>query len=646
MRIITTILLFVCFHANATIYYVSNSGNDAAVGTTTVTSWQSLSKVNGYAFNSGDSILLNKGDSWNEQLIPPRSNLYFGSYGTGAKPIITGFQAVTGWINEGGNIWSATFDNSVRYQNTVYINGALRAKGRYPNYGWLTIQSHIAKTQITGTLTGTPNYTGGEVVIRNNHWTLDHLPITNQTGGTIDIGNDPKTGIGIFYNLIDGNGYFIQNKESVLDTLNEWCYDTTTKTIKVYATSEPSVKASTIDTLVYMNGEDYITFSDIQFEGSNMVSFILNASTNTIFTNCDIIDHGGDGIQGEAIANFTFQNSTMDRIWNDGIVATDWYGSSSNSSINNSSFKNIGTKHGMGSNRFGTYTGVYFSGDKLIFRNNVLDNIGYIGLYFFGDSVSVENNEVSNFCFIKDDGAGIYTWMGGGVKPLGGIVRNNIVHDGLTASDGNAESSLATSGIYMDNETNYVTVDSNTVTGMPLAGIFLHIVDNINVKNNTLVNNNRQLKIEFGTNVSYKHNIMYATAAAGAAMELRITTMVSDSNYFLNEVDTTRAASLFGNYTLKRWQDSGYDIHSSRHIDSGITAATPVLLYNASTAATTTPLPGTYIDAIGGTYINSITFQPFKSALLFKSITDIVVADPIIPNKLNRKLKFQRVKLH
>src|SRR6187431_3285048 len=72
--------------ARATIYYVSNQGNDANNGTSKKTAWRTIAKVNASRFEPGDKILFKKGDTWNERLNPPSSGsagnaIIFGSYG-------------------------------------------------------------------------------------------------------------------------------------------------------------------------------------------------------------------------------------------------------------------------------------------------------------------------------------------------------------------------------------------------------------------------------------------------------------------------------------------------------------------------------------------------------------------------------------
>src|SRR5271166_1422795 len=98
-----------------TTYYVSSSlGSDGNNGTGVGTPWQTLAHVNVQTFLPGDSILLRRGDVWNESLVPPSSGasgnlISFDAYGTGAAPNLTGYYAVpsAAWVLVTGNAWKA-----------------------------------------------------------------------------------------------------------------------------------------------------------------------------------------------------------------------------------------------------------------------------------------------------------------------------------------------------------------------------------------------------------------------------------------------------------------------------------------------------------------------------------------------------------
>jgi hypothetical protein len=82
-----------------TTYYVdATGGNDGDLGTSEGTAWQTIGKVNGETFASGDSILFKRGETWvtaGSSLVPPSSGtagspITLADYGSGAKPIIDG----------------------------------------------------------------------------------------------------------------------------------------------------------------------------------------------------------------------------------------------------------------------------------------------------------------------------------------------------------------------------------------------------------------------------------------------------------------------------------------------------------------------------------------------------------------------------
>lgn len=88
---IAFVLAFVGTWANAATYYVSSSGSDSNNGTSTATPWADLSVSVG-KLNAGDTLLLKRGDTFNEtsSVNVVDASVTVGAYGTGARPIIDG----------------------------------------------------------------------------------------------------------------------------------------------------------------------------------------------------------------------------------------------------------------------------------------------------------------------------------------------------------------------------------------------------------------------------------------------------------------------------------------------------------------------------------------------------------------------------
>ena len=117
------------------VYYVSNAGSDSADGSIG-TPWQTVAKVNGLACGTasgqlgpGDQVLFQDGGTWREQLTIPcggssGSPITFGTYGSGAAPIISGANVIANgsWTAVVGSVAFAPNGGSV--PQTVTLSSA------------------------------------------------------------------------------------------------------------------------------------------------------------------------------------------------------------------------------------------------------------------------------------------------------------------------------------------------------------------------------------------------------------------------------------------------------------------------------------------------------------------------------------------
>ncbi len=507
MKIFVT-LIFISYlsHANATNYYFSTStGDDSrtpAQAKNSATPWKTLAKLNSFfsRLDGGDSILLKRGEIFYGNINISKSGLpqlpiVISAYGEGKLPSINGFAALTKWnLNKNGVYESIeTLDDSVL--NMVTLNNAEYPMGRYPNSnaankGWLIIDSHSSNNSITdNTLAMVPEWTGGEAVIRKNHYVTDRNIITSQKGNTLFLKS------GTQYAASDGFGYFIQNHIGTLDQFGEWYYDPKTKKLNVYfgdrLPSAYKVRAANINTLVTVRKQQYIVFENLSFEGADVRGFDLYYSQNISIKNCDISYSGMDAIDGFNSGNLLVENC---KISNSNNNALDLIGTCNDSQIKNNVIKNSGIYAGMAGNTSHSYSGININGDNNLIAYNEVDSSGYIGIRFAGNSVTVKNNYVNFFCFIKDDGGGIYT---GNTTPeiarYAQIIERNIILNGIGAKEGTSTITLQASGIYLDDNSANVQVIGNTVAYSNKAGILLHNSHDIFLWNNTSYDNATQL---------------------------------------------------------------------------------------------------------------------------------------------------------
>ena len=139
------VLLFLFgFRAGAAnFYFSSSSGNDSrtsAEAQNPATPWRSLSKLNSFfaSLQPGDSVLFKRGDTFYGTITVGRSGtvsspIVLSAYGSGAKPIISGFTTLSNWVSKGGGIYECYNASLGAEVKMVTLNNEVQAMGRYPN---------------------------------------------------------------------------------------------------------------------------------------------------------------------------------------------------------------------------------------------------------------------------------------------------------------------------------------------------------------------------------------------------------------------------------------------------------------------------------------------------------------------------------
>jgi hypothetical protein len=172
--------------AYATSYFVDGvAGNDARDGLADATSWQSLSKVNAFAFNPGDVVNFKRGGTWTGTLTISRSGvsgnpITFQDYGTGNAPLIrraaspeTSGLTRTVVIN-GSWIVLQNFLITNAHEAGVFLNPAAN-------------RNVIRNNEITATGYGAAIYGQFNLVTQNNVHDV-HMIVTNAGGGNYGAG--------------------------------------------------------------------------------------------------------------------------------------------------------------------------------------------------------------------------------------------------------------------------------------------------------------------------------------------------------------------------------------------------------------------------------------------------------------------------
>lgn len=666
-KLLTILFLVVYLSVNATDFFIKNSGGTGS-GLDHANAWskahfltQTLSPNNRYYFNRGETF--NFTSTWEIEESGTVGNLItFGAYGTGADPIITGFNDVSAWTDLGSNIWESTSAvSTLSTLRVVSINGVNTAMGRYPNSTWLYNSQANHATQVSeATLnSAVTNWTGAELVIRKNRWIIDRCAITAHSGTQLTFTNPTV------YPAWQNWGFFLQNDVRTLDVQNEWYYNPSTKKLRIYSTSSPTnVKVSAIEDLVYFIHIDYLKFENIQFTGANRYAIYPVGLYNTV-DSCNF-DFNYNGIKGDNwgagqnSAYFTVTNSTFNNTNNTPIDLGPEF---KHCTLTNNDIRNSSILIGMGEGGDLANCGIISNGDTALIQYNTIVNTNYCGIYFQGDGTQIRNNFIDSSCMVKDDGGAIYTYQDNDINKI--IDKNTCLNtlgtnSGTDDEDGDYNAAYA---IYIDGDVSGgVDVTNNNIAYTGGSGIFLHNSHDINCTGNT-VYDSKQAAILIGNNtfgatmtdLVVTGNIFVTKDAPIVQHPFGTTTtafnrtamyIISSHNdladpstigTFNNNVyarpiqdDTVFTVSPNGETytpggylpkTLAQWKTySGMDASSTGAPMSISDTEDLRFEYNHTAEPVDISLPYNYMDMTGANYNETITLAPYSSAVLILNV--------------------------
>lgn len=640
MKLMLILLLLCIQHSIANTYYVKSLGGTGS-GLDDENAW-SFQKLNSSSLSVGDQVLLKRDDVFTGTLNISANGVSFDSYGTGSNPVITGFIQLTSWTLYNNNIYYVNLD--VPSLNIVTIDGSVKAMGRYPNAGYLTYTSHSGNTSITGSSVNSIKFdpTRAEVVIRKYRWILDRHLIKSRNSETLNFSVSNGFGNNGIYSPVDGNGYFIQGSLGTLDQDGEWFYDANVKRLYVYFSGDPAlrvVKASTSIQNVYINYYHDLSFNNIKFEGGNLYGCYNIGTSNISYNNCNFNQQGGDAIWASHITNLIIKGGSFSDVLNNSI-----YGEQNvnGTVIYSVAIKNSGVIAGAAKSGDDTQQGICIHGNNTKIEMCSVENSGYNAIRFDGDGALINKNFVDKFCTIKDDGGGIYTYIG-----RNAVIKNNIVLNAIGAFAG-AESYYfepfgKAAGIYLDNGTSDHSskVENNVIANGQWGGIFLNSNGKNQVKNNLVYNTLYQLYISDYTNIrnlSITGNQFIAKTASQLCLRIELGNDDDlaaigklDSNIYARPIDDSLTFSIYNNYSgggsvkminLLTWKSLyNQDAVSKKSILTISNIDRLKFIYNKKTSKALFPLDCFYLDFKNNIYNSNITIPSHSGSVLIKTDT-------------------------
>ncbi len=566
----------------ATYHFSSSSGKDSRSSSKAQnpqTPWKSIEKLNSIfsTLQPGDKILFKRGDTFYGEIKITKSGssgapISIGSFGSGNKPIVTSLSFISDWKSRGGNIYEAQVNGIKDDVNIVLVEDQIYEMGRFPNeiddnQGYLTIQSYNGGTITSSQLQAPTNFTGGEVVIRKNNWIIDRHYINYHSGSSV---NYNTSGSG--YQPQIGYGFFVQNHPGTLDQYGEWFFDKKNKTILIYydkgRPSSSAVKVAIKEQVIDIrNGVNNIAFIDLSIMGANENVIRISNSSNISITNIEIKYAGKNGVNALGTKKFKMENSLIEDVFGSGVFFQ-WQ--DSDMIIKNNTFNRTHIFAGMGRNGDENGNTIHMSSSSnngLIESNRIL-NSGYQGIVFNGNNTLVKNNVIDNYCFVKDDGAGIYTYTGANNteftnrKVIGNIVINGIGAVGGTKPFGPNDLPYV-KGIYMDDNSSGVEISGNTVANVASSGIFIHNSRNMDIQNNNVFNVGNSLLLVHdhlgnpNRNITLKNNNFLAKTEDQSHINVR------------SKLDDVREMGSFDQNVYARPANDNYTINTNLPNGSG-----------------------------------------------------------------------------
>ncbi len=691
MKLLTILFLLAAGQRGfAASYYFSSSGNNSAAGTIGAP-WQTLNKLNSINLAPGDFVYFKSGETiaGEANIIGSGVNdlpITFTTYNGTLPAILSGYSDLSStgsWTNITTNIWQANVNSGLNL-DLVAIGTTPIMPGRTPNTGaYFTVNTHVNYTGgdfFTGytgqTITstdipvGNQNWLSAEMVIRLNDYNLDRVPIISHSGNTA--GYATTNG----HPAEDNWKFFMQKHPATLDVQNEWFYNSSAQTLRVYSTSNPGglgLKAATSNFAFSIVGNsgthktDYV-FRNLSFTGQDSASIFGQYVDRIKIVSCkfEMVGYSSilvnDGLGRYPSSNIIVDSCNINKSMNCGIDIRHCPAIT----VTNSTINNSGIWEGLGGSNNQQHDGICVENvgnttDLLISRNYVY-NSGYCGIRWQGGRAIISYNYVDGHGQMLTDGGGIYTNYDNETSAFQRQVVHNVVLNGVgdKRSEPTGTANGGMPGIYNDDITQYVDVKYNTVVANSRAGIYLHNPGSQIVQYNNVFNNRDEAALQlhqdgigtsqgfFTSNMNVSSNNLYTGNNVSSylgfvsyALFLESNTnnqgtWGSFNNNFYMKPNNTNFVGADANYSSRTtWTARyGYDAASTFR---QVNADSMKIFYNTSQTAQLVPFAGKTYRSMDGinNYTDGILLQPMDG---FMGTQVTYVAQAVIPAAVNDRI--------
>lgn len=480
-------------------WHVSNTGDNSAGGTIT-----DPFETIGFAIAAsqpGDTILLKRGEVFRESDLLIENQRTLAAYGklSDPLPVICGSRIVSGWsrVSPESNLYQAALSEFVSNGEPMFfLNGERQTLARYPNTGWLRVDSGTDSAKIVDLdLKADPDWAsvdwaGGQVRWRKWSWWYETRPIRSDDG----VGVLSLSGSSSISNLTGiGGGYYIDNHFSALDFPGEWYWDRSAG--QLYLKIPEGVDPSTMLT------EMAVASRGISLYDSTLMNVHLRHYTDVgvkvsrggVIEECLIEHIWNKGIDATwNAAGSQVRGNIIRDILNVGIYWNENPSGSGGSVVELNHLVRCGTVPGLGGSGPWHAAGVIisnapFRSKGVQFRLNRIEGTGYAGIILGADGQTVERNVFIDTMNTLNDGAAVYT------NCSYSFIRDNIILETEGDLDSSHPWTPLGAGIWLEFLSNFhhSQVTGNTVYGCGGDGLYLPNNFNCLIEGNIFLSNLR-----------------------------------------------------------------------------------------------------------------------------------------------------------
>ncbi len=582
---ILSLILFVCIGVSSfgTNYYLSNLGNDSNSGTSPSEAWQTITQLNTISLSPGDSVLFECGSIFRGEIDlmfsgTQDSFIYFGQYGNGALPIISGAKEATGWSLYDGNIYQAPFTNNV---TQLFADDKLMTIARFPNHGYLFQKGAISDTAFAdSSLTeGTNYWKGATVRMRMNDRAWEIRTVDSSASGEIYLQTP------FLFPILYGYGYYMDNLFSLLDTTSEWYYSSTGE-IFFYSPLGTDPSSLEVEASEYFYGlkiigsVSFIQIENIYFEKQQLAGIQLSdSSSNISIENCLFEQQGQVGIEmNSGGTSVTILKNTFNSIQSIGIRGV----SVDSISISQNSFKNIGLLPGYGVyDELNGFPVVLDVSEFVEVSKNEMDSSGNGGISLTGNNCLVERNVIRNSFLIANNSGAI---LNSNSLNHDNVISDNFIYSPLGNNEATPGNLIYSNGISLSDTCVGCRIFHNTIIEASGDGILLDARSAFySIENNLIFGcKESQMKIVDGvvsnstTGNEVRRNVFYAISEDQDVVQLHskflaFSPAAFDTNYYFNPYDyysfdrnLEDSVTYDFRYTLQQWQSETAEDQNSK----------------------------------------------------------------------------------